>query len=66
MTRVGERTFAIPQVRNGGFYARAGVEGEAATMRPARHRLGVFRLEHTASGQRAQQTPADFGMDFVE
>jgi hypothetical protein len=50
----------------GAFDAHAGVEREAATMRPVRHRLGVFRIEHTASGQRAQQTAADLGMDFVE
>jgi hypothetical protein len=48
----------------GPFDAHAGVEREAATMRPVRHRLGVFRLEHTASGKRAQQTPAHLGTDF--
>ncbi len=48
------------------FDAHAGVEREATTVLPVRHRLGVFRLEHTASGQRAQQTAADLGMDFVE
>jgi hypothetical protein len=42
------------------------VEWEAATVRPARHRPGVLRLKHTASGQRAQQQPADLGVDFVE
>ena len=35
-------------------------------MLPVRHRFGVFRLKHTASGQRAQQTPADLGLHFVE
>ncbi|WP_287635229.1 hypothetical protein [Accumulibacter sp.] len=35
-------------------------------MRPGRHRLGVFRLKHTTSGQRAQQTPTDLGLHFVE
>jgi hypothetical protein len=48
------------------FDAHAGVEREAATMRPVCHRLGVFRLKHTASGQRAQETAADLGVDFVE
>jgi len=43
-----------------------GVEAEAASVRPARHRLGIFRLEHTAAGQRAQQTVADLGLHFVE
>jgi len=65
------RASAIPQQpfqarAVGAFDAHAGVEREAATMRPVRHRLCVLRLEHTASGQRAQQTPADLGLDFVE
>lgn len=50
----------------GAFDAHADVEGEASTVRPVRHRLGVFRLEHTAAGQRAQQTAADLGLHFVE
>jgi hypothetical protein len=50
----------------GAFDAHAGVGREAATVRRVRHRLGVFRLEHTAAGERAQQTPADPGLDFVE
>jgi len=65
------RASAIPQQpfqarAVGAFDAHAGVECEAATMRPVCHRLGVFRLKHTASGQRAQQTAADLGGDFVE
>ena len=65
------RASAIPQQpfqarAVGAFDARAGVEGEAATMRPVRQRLGVFRLKHTASGQRAQQTAADLGVNCIE
>lgn len=36
----------------GAFDAHAGIDREAATVRPVRHRLGVFRLKHTASGRR--------------
>ena len=46
----------------GRFDAHPGVEREAATVIPARHRLGVLRLKHTASGQRAQQQLADLGL----
>jgi hypothetical protein len=65
------RTSAIPQQpfqarAVGAFDAHAGVEREAATVLPTRHRLGVFRLKHTAAGERAQQTPADLGLHFVE
>ena len=65
------RASAIPQQpfqarAVGAFDAHAGVEREAATVLPTRHRLGVFRLKHAASGQRAQQAPADLGVDFVE
>ena len=50
----------------GRFDAHAGVDRETAPVIPVRHRLGVFRLEHTAAGQRAQQTAADLGLHFVE
>ncbi len=50
----------------GPFEAHAGVDGEAASVPPARHHLGVLRLKHAAAGQRAQQTAADLGLHFVE
>ena len=50
----------------GPFEAHAGVEREAAPVLPVRHSFGVFRLKHTAPGQRAQQTTADLGLHFVE
>lgn len=46
----------------GPIEAHAGVEREAATVIPFRHRLGLFRFKHTAPGQRAQQTTADLGL----
>jgi hypothetical protein len=61
---IPQQTFQTRAV--GALDAQAGVEREAATMRPVRHRLGVFRLEHTAADQRAQQTAADLRVDFVE
>ena len=50
----------------GPFNAHAGVERKAAPVLPTRHRLGIFRLKHTAPGRRAQQTAADLGLDLVE
>ncbi len=51
-----QQTFQTRAV--GAFDAHAGVGREAATVRPVRHRLGVFRLKHPAAGERAQQTPS--------
>ncbi len=61
---VAQQTFQPLAV--GTLDAHAGVEREAATVLPTRHRLGVVRLEHTAAGERAQQTAADLGLHFVE
>ena len=49
-----QQPFQVLAVRR--FETHASVEREAAIVIPVRHRLGICRLEHSAAGQRAQQT----------
>ena len=65
------RTSAIPQQpfqarAVGAFDAHAGVEREAASMLPVRHRLGALQLKHTTAGQPAQLTATGLGVDLAE